>query len=276
MSGKVSVGTKINVGDVVSKATNLLRENPSIIAIQAIPAIPSIVGDLARSTVFSPIVIITTILYAVLSIIASGAYAPVVKEALAGQTLTIGQAFGLAYHRFWSLLGAGILIVIIVFLGAIAFVVPGLIFATWYAYSTPSIMLENKGAWEGMSASKAFGRDKKWSTFLIFLVFFLVYLIIGILGILLSLGGGGRIISSLLDIPLGAWTSVVISYIYITHALTPSVSAGQEPGWPAPPSAAPGPSMAPPGAQFANRFCPSCGAPLKPDSKFCSSCGRPV
>ena len=276
MSGKPSVGTKIDVGEVVSKATNLLRANPSIILIQAIPAIPSIVGDLAQSTVFSPLVVITTILSAVLSIIAGGAYAPVVREAVAGQTLTIGEAFGHAYHRFWSLLGAGIVVVIVVFLGLVAFVVPGVIFATWYAYTAPAIMLENKGALEGMSASKAFGRDKKWSTFMIFLLFFLVYLVIAILGILLSLGGGGRVISSLLDIPLGAWTSVVIAYVYVTHAMIPSAPAGQEASWAQPPAETSGVIGAPQGVQATSRFCSNCGSPLQSGSKFCTNCGKQV
>ena len=269
MSGKPSVGTRIDVGEVLSKATSLLRAHPSIILIQAIPAVPSIVGDVSRSTVFSPVVVITTVLSAVLGIIASGAYAPVVREAVAGQTLTIGQAFGHAYHRFWSLLGAGIVIVIVVFLGLVAFVVPGVILATWYAYTAPAIMLENKGALEGMSASKAFGRDKKGNTFLIFLVFFLVYLVIAALGILLSLGGGGRVISALLDIPLGAWTSVVISYVYVTHALIPSAPMGQQAGW-----AQPQPETT--GVQAASRFCSNCGAPLQAGSKFCTNCGRQV
>ena len=83
--------------------------------------------------------------------------------------LSVTEALGKAFHRFWTLLGAGILVVLIVALGFIALVVPGIILLTWYAYTVPAIMLEGKGATEGMAASKAFGRDKKGSTFLIFL-----------------------------------------------------------------------------------------------------------
>ena len=86
------------------------------------------------------------------------------KEALSGQKLTVGEALRLAYKRFWSLLGAGLLVVLIVGVGLIALVVPGVIFATWYSYTAPAIMLDNEGALDGTSASKAFGRDKKMST----------------------------------------------------------------------------------------------------------------
>ena len=51
-----------------------------------------------------------------------------------------------------------------------ALIIPGVIFVTWYTYSVPAIMLEDKGVLAGWAASKTFGRDKKWSTFSIGLV----------------------------------------------------------------------------------------------------------
>jgi hypothetical protein len=276
----LTVGTKFSVGDVLSKATDLLKAHPSIILIQVIPAIPSLFGDVySSSSIFNPVPLIAGIISAVLSIIAAGAYAPVVLEAIGGKRLTIGEALGQAFHRFWSLLGAGILVVLLVLLGCVALIVPGIILATWYAYTTPAIMLENKGALEGMAASKAFGRDKKWSTFCVFLVFFVIYILIGIIGGLLSLGGGGRVIQTLLAIPLSAWTSVVLSYVYVTHgpsaivSETPAAGVGQ-------PSTDPrmsiGAPVATPSIEGSSRFCAFCGSPLKPGAKFCANCGKPV
>ena len=87
-------------------------------------------------------------------------------------------------------------------------------------------------------------------------------------------------IGTLLDIPLAAWTSVVIAYVYVSHgpgATTASAPAMAEPGWPDHP---PEPGMAPPAGPAASmgpsRFCASCGAPLRADAKFCVSCGKPV
>lgn len=268
--GKATVGTPINVGEVISRSTNLLKANPSIILIQLIPAVPSLLSDVfSGPTLFDPVALLMGVLTAVLSVIASGAYAPVVKGALTGQRLTLEAALGHAYRKFWSLLGAGILVVLIVFVGAIALVVPGIIFATWYAYTTPAIVLEDRGALEGMSASRSFGRDKKLSTFLIFLTFFLVYILVAAVGAALSLGGGGRLIQTLLDVPLSAWTSVVIAYTYITCG--PSATSTQPPGQPVATMPRPAPiTEAPVGV------CSSCGAPLPQGSKFCGNCGKPV
>ncbi len=270
----MTVGKKINVGEVLSKSTNLLTANPSIILIQLLPAVPSLISDVfSGPAIFSPIVIIATLLSAIFSVIASGAYAPVVREALQGRRLTIGEAFGHAYRRFWNLVLAGIVVGVIVILGSIALIVPGIIFATWYAYTTPAIMLEDKGAFDGMAASKAFGRDKKSSTFALFLTFLLVYIVVAIIGAVLSLGGGGRVIQTLLDIPLSAWTSVVIAYTYITCGPSATAPQAAQPGWQQPPSTMPGPTPVP---QSASAFCANCGAPLQPDAKFCRNCGKPV
>ena len=259
---------------MISKSTDILKANPSIILIQAIPAIPALLSDVySGSSVFAPLGLIAGIVSAVLAVIAGGAYAPVVKEALAGQRLTIGEALGHAYNRFWSLLGAAVLVVIIVVLGSIAFVVPGIIFATWYAYSTPAIMLEGKGATAGMAASKAFGRDKKWSTFSIFLIFLLAFILVSIVGSVLSIGGGGRVIQTLLTIPLEAWTSVVIAYTYIAHGPSASAPQGTQPAWQQPPLEAGASAAVQPSP---GRFCAFCGSPLKPDARFCSNCGKPA
>jgi hypothetical protein len=289
---KTTVGTKINVGEVISKGTDLLRANPSIILIQVLPAIPSLVIDVySGGSPFGLVPFVAGIISAVLSIIASGAYPPVVREAIQGQRLTIGEALGHAYRRFWSLLAAGILVGLIVFVGFIALLIPGIIFLTWYAYTVPAIMLENKGALEGMSASKAFGRDKKWSTLGIFVVFILVYIVVSIIAAVLSLGLGGRVIQTLLTIPLSAWTSVVIAYTYIAHgpSSTPMPATvgggGGEGVWqqpPAAPSSPPSSSSSWPGVTGpapqarVNRFCSFCGAPLESDAKFCANCGRQV
>ena len=242
LSGKnAAVGTKFSVSEVISKGTDLLRANPAIILIQVVPAIPALIGDVARSAALSPVALLFSIISAILALIASGAYAPVVKEALSGQSLTIGEALRQAGGRFWSLLGAAIVIVLLVVIGSIALVVPGIIFATWYAYTAPAIMLENKGALDGMSASRAFGRDKKMSTFLVFLVF-------------------------------------LVAYIYIAHgpmATQATAATWEQPGpqGPAPPAASPTMTPAPPSS---GRYCSNCGSQLKPDSRFCSNCGKPV
>jgi hypothetical protein len=99
-----------------------------------------------------------------------GMYPVMVKEAMRGEEVDLAGAFRNSLRRFPSLFASYILVEVAVLVGTLALVVPGLILAVWYYYSFPAIMLENRGARDGMSASKAFARDKKWETFMMFLI----------------------------------------------------------------------------------------------------------
>jgi hypothetical protein len=261
----------IDVGDVLSRSAGILSERPSIILPQVIPAIPALFTYLApNSSAFTLLTIITSIIAGVLSIIVSGAYPSIVKAVLGGEQYSLTDALERAYHKFWTLLGAGILVGLIVILGGIALIVPGIIFATWYAYTVPAIMLGDKEALEGMSASKAFGRDKKWSTFLMILAVGVAGVAVYAVGIALGLFSqlAGSLVYRVLAIPVAAWVSVVIAYTYIIYG--PSPVAG------APPTSALGQDMSQPTAAAVAgnpSYCPKCGTKLAGDEAFCMSCG---
>jgi len=275
----VKLGRPIVAGDVIFRSARILRDRPFLMVPQLIVLVPALVVDLlTSSSPFNALGLTIGILSGVLSVIVTGAYPPLIKAALEGGQHSVTEALGKAYHRFWTLLGAGILVVLIVVLGLFALAVPGTIFATWYAYTVPVIMLEGKGATEGMAASKAFGRDKKGSTFLIFLTAGLVALLLFALESILSLGSRllGQLVFSVLDVPLGAWVAVMVTYTYLTYgpssvpAATPAGEIGMATEMSTQPPAQASAPVAAPG-----NFCRFCGSPLRPDSKFCANCGKP-
>jgi hypothetical protein len=274
----VKVGRPIVVGDVIFRSARILIDRPFLMIPQLIVLIPALIVDLlTSSSPFNPLGLIIGTLSGVLSVIVAGAYPPLIKAALEGGQLSVGEALRKAVQRFWTLLAAGILTVLIVALGFIALIVPGIILLTWYAYTVPAIMLEGKGATEGMAASKAFGRDKKGSTFLIFLTVFLVGLLLFAVESILSLGSRvlGQIVFSILDVPLAAWVAVMVTYAYITYGPSSAAAMAGAPGIgsaleasPQPPAQAGAPVSAP------GSFCRFCGSPLRADSKFCANCGK--
>ena len=253
---------------------------------QLIVLVPTLLGDaLGASSTLSPLRIITTILADVATLVVSGAYPSLVKDFLAGGQLSTTEALRKAYRRFWDLLVATILVGLIVVLGTIALVVPGIIFLTWYAYTIPAVMLEDKGAWEGMSASKAFGRDKKWRTFLIFLTVALGFLVVSIVDAVFSVASPliGEFVYAILLVPIAAWASVIFSYTYLTYgpSTVPTPTTNAVPGYglaslsppPAPPQP-PAPASTPVGAPA--NFCPFCGSPVSMGAKFCGACGKAI
>jgi zinc-ribbon domain len=278
----VKVGKPIDVGEVLSKSTSLLTGTPALMIPQLIVLALSLLEDLANASTQSGLGVILAFISAVVSIIIAGAYPSMVQAALGGAPLSIEHSLRQAASRFWTLFAAGILVGLIVVLGLIALIIPGIIFVTWYAYTVPAIMLENKGALEGMSASKAFGRDKKWSTFVLGLVGFVVVIVV--LGIQAALSMAspllGHVVYSLLYVLLGAWISVIVTYTYLTYgpSSVPAAPVSEFGGVPpammnrqqvpqADSPAAPSPPAS---------FCKSCGSRIEPGSKFCANCGQPV
>jgi len=277
---RVTVGRAIDVGEVVSRSASIISARPLIMVPQLIVLVPTLLGDaFGASSALSPLRIITSILAGVASLMASGAYPSLVKDFLAGGQLSPTEALGKAYRRFWSLLAATILVGLIVVLGTIALVVPGIIFLTWYVYTIPAVMLEDKGALEGMSASKAFGRDKKWRTFLMFLTVAVGYLVASIVDSIFSLASPvlGEVVYAILLVPIAAWASVIFSYTYLTYGPSVAPTTNVVPGYglsplapPQPPAQA-GATVGAPG-----NFCPFCGSPVSMGAKFCGACGKAI
>jgi hypothetical protein len=275
----VKVGRAIDAGEVISRSAKILTSKPHIMLPQVILLVTTLATDaLGGSSSLSPLRVIISLASAVLTLIASGAYPSMVKTAIEGGQPSVTDALGKAFHKFWTLLVAAILVALIVVLGGIAFVVPGIIFATWYAYTIPAIMLENKGALEGMSASKAFGRDKKWNTFLIFLAIGLVGLVLLAVDSVFSLASSslGEIVYAVLSVPFGAWISVIFAYTYLTYGPMSVPAATQASGFAPVPPVSTQPVQTGPSPVIQGSFCRFCGSRVLPGSKFCASCGNPV
>jgi hypothetical protein len=279
----VKVGMPIDVGHVISKSIELIRKKPQLLIPQVIVLIISLLEDVANSSTVSALGIVFGLVSLIVSIVVIGAYPSLVQEALRGEPLNIGNALRQAASRIVALVIAGIIVGILLVIGFILIIVPGIIFLTWWAYTVPAIMLENKGATAGMAASKAFGRDKKLSTFLLAVVALVAIIIVEVIMVAVSLGSplAGHVVYSVLLVPIDAWISVMITYTYLTYgpSAAPPVSQVITPGTiPPPPPGPPGPMDQPvvPAAQQGAAFCRNCGSPLAPGAQFCANCGSKV
>jgi hypothetical protein len=277
----VKVGREIRAGAVVSQSAKILSSRPLIMLPQLILSVVTLVTDLLNSSsALSPLRIIIAVASGVLTLIVGGAYPSMVKAVIEGGEPAVAESLGKAAHRFWTLLAAGILVALIVGLGLIALVVPGVILATWYAYTVPAIMLEGKGALQGMAASKAFGRDKKGDTFLIFVAIVMSGLVLLVVEFIFSFASPvlGDLVYAVLYVPFGAWASVIFSYTYLTcgPSSVPTTTEAAGYGLAAPPAAPQPPAQANAPVAAPGSFCQFCGSRIAAGSKFCGACGKPV
>jgi hypothetical protein len=291
---KLTVGHPIVIADVLSRSVRILSENPALLVLQLVPVIPVLIAGLTGQFV---LIVAVAIAATILTTVVSGAYPLLVSTILEGRRYSVRASMRLSYRRFWSLLGAGILVTLVESLGLVALLFPGLIFLTWYSYTVPAMMLENKGAVQAMAASRAFGRDKKRSTFVILAAVGLIAIAIALAFDRVSLGPTGSLTLAVYEvvlIPLEACVWVMLSYAYITYGppLMPSTAFGDAVQVAAAASAPPVvPQQQRPAAQpdpssrtampylpvtNSMRFCSSCGGRVPADSRFCPSCGKPV
>jgi hypothetical protein len=96
-----------------------------------------------------------------------GMYPSMVRDLYKEKKLQPLDALRKAVKKYPSLLASYIAVSGLVMAGSLLLLVPGLILSTWYYYTIPAIVLEDRGTLDGMSASKKFARNKKWATLLL-------------------------------------------------------------------------------------------------------------
>jgi hypothetical protein len=113
-------------------------------------------------------------------------------QQLAGRPVRFGAMFSASFKRFFPLLGAGILAVLIIWGGFLLLIVPGVIFACALAPAIPAVMAERLGPVEAIRRSWALTRGHRASILLAALVLFLIQfginLVAAVLGIVPILG----------------------------------------------------------------------------------------
>jgi hypothetical protein len=214
----------LDVGEVLESSFNIIRKKPVLLLPQIISTVMFTLLSVLLLALISQGSLVTFLLLLVGIIILGivvgfaieGMYPLMVKNVIEREEVDMLGAFQKAVSRLPSLIGSGILVGLIVGVGLFLLVVPGIIFLTWYYYTVPSIMLEERGALEGMSASRKFGRTRKLKTFTMLLVLFVVGVIGRVLGLIPIFG---IVISAVIELFVAVWGSIIPAYAYIEYAM---------------------------------------------------------
>jgi uncharacterized membrane protein len=89
-------------------------------------------------------------------------------------------------QKFWSFLGASLLVSIVVVLGMILLIVPGIIFALMFMFATMIVIDRGLGPIESMKESKRITTGYKWKLFALGLVLTLLN-VVGLLALIVGL-----------------------------------------------------------------------------------------
>jgi hypothetical protein len=198
----------LGVGETLDAAIKLYRSNAvtlwKIVAVIAVPlqVIDVIVrrislpGDVilqdgqlytfsgssgAGSTVALILVVVLGLLAALLS---NGATFKVVLDAYLGRSTDWRESIAFARHRLLSLLWLGILITVLVVIGFVLLVIPGLWLIVAVSVAVPALMLEGVGGFAAIKRSMQLVDGRWWATLLRLIAALLLY---GVLTALVSL-----------------------------------------------------------------------------------------
>ena len=290
MSSGRTVTQELGIGEVVSKTFDLYRRNFAkyFVLYVVVYAIIGVVSALATRAFVLPTLpanptsqqvlnwvpgFFSTLFLLVGSIalvslvfvpIAAGGTIKMASEEIEGRPVELGSSVSFAASKLIWMWALGLIVGIIVGLGFIALVIPGIILAIMFSLALPALLLENVGVVGSLGRSRALVSHRWLKTFALFLVWVVIIAIAAIIVNLISspFGWASSIVSSILGafyLPLLPVT--ITLYYYSNVARITSAQMGPMPMGQA--------AIAPPGM----KFCPNCGTQLVSSATFCSKCG---
>jgi hypothetical protein len=156
------------------------------------------------------------ILASLISLIAAfwvqGALVKAVEDVRDGRAdLSLGETFERVQPRLASIIVAGILAALGIFIGLLLLIVPGLVLLTWWIVIIPVIVIEERRAGESFSRSRELVRGYGWGVF-------------GVIVLTILLLIAFRIVLGLVLIPFADWIQSFVTELAVGTLATPFVA----------------------------------------------------
>jgi uncharacterized membrane protein len=148
---------------------------------------------------------ITGIAGMICAVLASAAVTYGVVQELRGRSFTFSESLAVALRRSLPMIGIGICVGLLVGLGAIFLIIPGLILACVYYVAPQACVVERTGVFASLSRSAALTKGHRWQIFGIVLVLFLASAIVSFVLGLVLIGLGATVLAVI----GGAWQALI-------------------------------------------------------------------
>lgn len=191
---KFQIGA-MSLGDILDRGLKLLLARlPTFYAISLIVQLPTLLSNIALAFITMgggqptqaqgimmavgglAVLFLILILYP----IGSAATLFVISQEFVDQKATLGDAFRFAGHSFGRLLGASFLAGLIIVLGFVFCVVPGIVFLIWYIFVSQVVVVEKLGGNSALARSKELTSGYVGRILALGIILFVVSILIGI------------------------------------------------------------------------------------------------
>jgi len=224
---------------------------------------------LGRIAVFGAILLITIIVTIVFVPIAQGSAIKMASDRIDKGQADLGAAIRLAASRLLGIWALSIIVGILVVVGLIALIVPGIILGIMFSLVFPALIIENKGVSASMDRSRQLVGHRWGKSFVLYLVIGIIIVIASVIVSAVStpFGIASPVVSGLLSAFYEPLVPILLTvYFYsnvarIAPPMAPPYMMDRMPG---------GPTMT---GQPGMKFCVSCGTQMASTSMICPKCG---
>lgn len=154
---------------LLKDSVGILKENPALFfGILLVPALLSVVASIFEPAQNTGVDASEWIVFAVMTVVTAVAnifMGIALILAFQNRSLTVKSAYSGAKSFFWRYLGLSILTSIVITIGFILLIIPGVIVSVWLAFATFILVLERTEIIEAMKKSKEYVKGKWWEVF---------------------------------------------------------------------------------------------------------------
>jgi hypothetical protein len=188
----------LNLGDLLDETFALYRQNFALFAgiVAVLTIIETIFSELARRSGSLGLTLLVIPITLAFGALITGALSWAVSQRYLGKETSIGEAYAaVGVATFFQLIGASLLYGLIVAVGFVFLIIPGIIFLVRFAFMPEAIVLEQRGVFDSLGRSWALVSGSFWRVLgyglVIYIIVFFIELVVGgaIAGVLAAGGG---------------------------------------------------------------------------------------
>jgi len=215
-------GGTVDIGRVIGRTFAVIARNPGLFLIFALllGGIPSVLpnagpvlGDWLAS--IRPGVTIyllgaaAWLIFLLGSALLQAVLVKVAVSGLGGGRVTPSEALGGGLSLILPLIGLTVVTALGIGLGAMLFIVPGIMLACAWSVAVPALVEERGGVFEAMGRSRALTRGSRWYVLALFAIYWVASLMLGSMSGLMTFGSIALPIVLIVDMVTGTITSMV-------------------------------------------------------------------
>jgi hypothetical protein len=189
LNSTVTPDGHLDIGGVFSRTGDIYKQAFGTVWVVAlILLVPMVILNAIAADSGWFLNMIATVYQIIATVWLAGAVVKIVEDVEADGVVdaSVGELFGLVAPRLFSLFLLSLVVGILVGIGFILFIIPGIILTLMWIVSTPSMMVEDKGVFDSMSRSSELTKENRMRILGVGILLIVAYIVVALIIALLA------------------------------------------------------------------------------------------